>query len=358
MYADLDYAKAAGANVVRVDVGWATVESDGPGILTPWYSKRLDLFMAAARKRGLKVIALLFTTPCWASSAPDALKQNCQGDWWGRGVGWYPPSNVADYAKFVRFITASYGSELAAIEIWNEPDQPGGKGWRTATPVEDYARLLRAAYPAAKDGDSRVPVLAGVLAGSDVTFLNALYNAGIRGNYDGIAIHPYSDPRAPDASPPRADVRFLFAAGIAATHALQAHYGDKAPIWVTEFGWSTTGVTASQQASYVTSAYRILAQLSYVEAAVVYELHDDIGGGSQDANAHYGLLQADYRAKPAYAAFVRALTQPARGRDRNRRGRKCRRRLAGRHATCATTTPTRRKIHVKPPQSAPIIRHG
>jgi hypothetical protein len=88
MQEDLSSAKSAGANVVRLDIAWATLESDGPGEFTAWYEDRLAEFMTDAHQLQLKVIGILFTTPCWASSAPASLKQGCQGDWWDRGVGW------------------------------------------------------------------------------------------------------------------------------------------------------------------------------------------------------------------------------------------------------------------------------
>lgn len=311
MSQDLNAAKSAGANVVRLDVAWATLESDGPGIFTRWYANRLATFMARAHQLGLKVIAILFTSPCWASSAPDSLKQGCQGDWWGRGVGWYPPTNAQDFGDFARFITSTYGSDLAAVEIGNEPDQPQGAYWHSSDPAADYARLLKAAYPSAKAGDSSVPVLAGSLSGSDLPFLKALYQDGIQGSYDAIAIHPYSQPASPDAAPPGGNLRWEFSAGVAAIHSLQVSSGDPTPIWVTEFGWSTVTNTPQEQASYVTQGYHILAGMSYVKAGVVYELHDDIGGGAQDAEAHYGLLNADYSPKPAYAAFASVMTVPA-----------------------------------------------
>ena len=311
MVEDLDYAQAAGANVVRVDIGWATLEENGPGQFTPWYSERLAAFMGAAAARGLKVIAILFSTPCWASSAPDSLKQGCEGDWWDAGVGWYPPANVQNYANFVRYITSQYGSELAAVEIWNEPDQPQSEYWKSTNAAADYARLLHAAYPAAKQGDPKVPVLAGSLAGSDVSFLQALYADGIGGYYDGIAVHPYSGANAPEASPAGGDVRFETAAGLQAIHALQLQHGDHTQLWVTEFGWNTVGNTAAQQASYIARGYQIFAWMPYVRAALVYELHDDIGGGVADPEAHFGLLGSDYTQKPAYSVFAAVMKAPA-----------------------------------------------
>ncbi len=245
MHQDLDAAKQAGANVVRLDVAWATLDSNGPGQLTAWYSQRLSQFMTYANQLNLKVVAIAFTTPCWASSAPDSVKQNCQGDWWSRGVGWYPPTNDAQFGDFVRYLTSTYGSSLAAVEVWNEPDQ--SNYFVSAHPADDYAQLLKAAYPAAKAGNSAVPVLAGALSGADLSFVQTLYQDGAQGYYDGLSLHSYCDgsPYATGASDPR----FEFQAGLEAMHALQSQHGDQAPLWVTEFGWSTLNVSPSDQAT-------------------------------------------------------------------------------------------------------------
>ena len=49
-------------------------------------------------------------------------------------------------------------------------------------------------------------------------------------------------------------------------------YGDAKPMWLTEFGWSTTsdswGVSAQTQADYLLRAYRMLEQDSYVQVAI------------------------------------------------------------------------------------------
>ena len=41
---ELDMAQRAGANVVRVDVSWSSLESGGKGQHSPWYVSKLDRF--------------------------------------------------------------------------------------------------------------------------------------------------------------------------------------------------------------------------------------------------------------------------------------------------------------------------
>jgi hypothetical protein len=307
---ELDLARGAGAHVVRVDVGWASLEAGGPGQISDWYAKRLDAFMDGASARGLKVIVTLMGTPCWASTAPESVRQGCRGAWWDRGVSDYPPAVAADYGAVARWLTARYGAGMAALEVWNEPNL--ARFWNTPRPSGDYARLLRAAYPAAKAGDPDVPVLAGSLAGADRPFLARLYAAGIRGSYDGLAIHPYGESRA----------------GTRAIRAAQLAAGDRAPIWVTEFGWTSCRgasgcVSERAQADDTARAFQALGRMPYVKAATAYDLRED-GTDPSAFEDNFGLVNRDFSPKPAYAAVRAVLLHAAGARARAARRAKAR----------------------------------
>jgi polysaccharide biosynthesis protein PslG len=295
---ELDMARDLGANLIRVDVAWGNIEWDGKGKHSNWYVPKLDRFMDGASARGMKVVAALWSTPCWASSAPESLKQGCSEGWWGRGVASYPPNNPEDYGDIARWVTSRYGSKLAALEVWNEPNLENKFFLRSDDPAGAYATLLRAAYPKAKAGDGSVPVLAGSLAGADKAFLALLYARGIRGSYDGLAVHPYADPTW---------------SGLEAFRAVQQAAGDNAPVWATEFGWSTAttgwGVNEQAQANHLRSAIAGLDQLSYVQAASVYNLRDK-GTVQSSMEDNFGLVRRDFSAKPAYRAVQEALGAP------------------------------------------------
>lgn len=145
---ELDLLVAAGANTVRIDIGWSTLELAGKNQRDQAYVQKADTFFAHARARGLKAIVTFFTTPCWASSAPPEVKQDCAGAWWDRGVGYYPPANVADFADAAAWVAQRWGDDMAALEIWNEPNY--NHWFRSAAPATDYAAMLRAAYPRIK----------------------------------------------------------------------------------------------------------------------------------------------------------------------------------------------------------------
>jgi hypothetical protein len=291
---ELDLAHQVGSNVVRVDVGWSSLETLGKGQYSDWYVTKLDRFVTGADARGMKVVASMLSTPCWASSAPSSLKQNCAGTWWDRGVTWYPPTDPDDYGDAARWLTARYGTKLAALEVWNEPAITSNRFWISPDPAAAYAALLRAAYPGAKAGNAQVPVLA-TLDGTDPAFLGAIYDDGARGSYDGLAAHPYGD-------------RDL--SGLKALHDLQVRKGDSAPIWVTEFGWHTgtsqNSVNSDTQADRILEQFNGLAALSWVHSAITYELRDE-GTDASYQEDNWGLVKRDFSPKPSLAALTTAM---------------------------------------------------
>jgi hypothetical protein len=307
---ELDLALFAGATAVRVDVQWSSLETGGKGTRSGWYLDKLDRFMAGAERRGLRVIAVLWSTPCWASTAPDAVRQNCEGEWWQRGVDRYPPRNASDYADVAAFVARRYGSTLAALEVWNEPNLDEGTFWKAHDKPAAYAALLRAAYPAVKAANTDVAVLAGALAFADRSFLEALYAEGIQGSYDGISLHPYNEWRHPGDRWRPEWRKYTFLPGLEWIRAAQQQVGDRAPLWITEFGWTACReggwcVSEAQQAEYLRAAFHILEGLDFVEAAIVYNLRDKGTDAGKESN--WGVVRRDFSPKPAYAALTASL---------------------------------------------------
>lgn len=309
---ELDLAKAAGSTVVRVDVVWGSLETEGKGRFEATYVERLTRFMNGARARGMKVVATLWSTPCWASTAPAELRQGCAGAWWDRNVGAYPPRDPQDYADIAQWLTRRYGRSLAALEIWNEPNNTTtDRFWQARSKAAAYARLVKAAYPAAKRGNPRVPVIAGALSFADRAFLQRLYAYGIEPYEDGISIHPYNEWRDPtDPWDPRY-TKYTFAQGIAWIRDAMLAAGDRSQVWVTEFGWSTGlgnrwTVSDADQALFIGKAFALLAGLDYVAEATVYNLVAT-SGDPFSFEGGFGLLNPDYSPKPAYAALTKAL---------------------------------------------------
>jgi hypothetical protein len=290
-------ARALHAQVVRIDVPWSVLEPRGPGQIEPSAQAFLDRLVGDAAAGGMRVIVTADNTPCWASSAPSSLLRKCAPGGSSRADAW-PPTDPSAYASFVAYLAARYGTRLAAIEVWNEPDQANEDYFAGPEKPQRYAAILRAAYPAIKQANAGVPVLAGSLVGSNGVFLRALYAAGIKGYYNGLAVHFYN----------------LTLGSLRAIHETQLANGDDTPLWLDEFGWSSCWprhktqqeqacVTPKVQATNITNTFRSLARTPYIAAEVLYKLE-----GS--ASENFGVLGEHGAHKPAFVALSRVLLSP------------------------------------------------
>ena len=94
--------------------------------------------------------------------------------------------------------------------------------------------------------------------------------------------------------------------GYREVRATMAAYGDAKPIWLTQFGWSTTtlpgqGVSPETQADYLTRAYECLEQDPYVEVAMWFSLRNQ--SGDDTWRGQLGMMSRNFTPKPAYDAL-------------------------------------------------------
>lgn len=316
----LDRAQAAGAQLVRVDVGWASFEPTAKGQYDQSYLNRLDSVVSKAEARGIKVLVTVWETPCWASSAPDDLKQSCTGSWWSRGVQRYTPTNPQDYADGLAYLVRRYGTRIAGYEVWNEPNDAAY--YKSPDPIGTYASLLRTAYPAAKAANPDATIVGGSLSYADNVWTQGLYDRGVKGSFDAWSIHPYTEDRSP--LDPGSDqwIKASFIRGVPLVHDVMVQNGDNKPLWLTEFGYSTCTVRdaaawqncvdPSVQADWLKQAYNAMASWDYVAVGVWFKLQDT-SADTSDRNANYGLLNYDGSEKLSYAAYRDAAAALAQG---------------------------------------------
>ncbi|MFJ9314446.1 cellulase family glycosylhydrolase [Pimelobacter simplex] len=284
--------RAAGSHWVRVDVGWSTLEPDGPGPFAQWYVDLIDDVLAGARANGLEVILSFWLTPPWASAS---------------GSLHAPPDDPQDYARALGRAAERWSGQVAAWEIWNEPNFDG---FFTGADPATYTRLLCAAYPAVKEHDSS-PVLLGGLMYNDDGWLRRAYQAGAQDCFDALATHPYVGPS--DAAPDTPAVGAVWRlTHTPAMRAVMDEWGDQRKrIWVTELGWSSgtdnegnpwdRPVTPRQQARYLRQAVELIRdRYPYVGPIIWYR---DVDGRSASYQDGFGLLTAGLRPKPALRAF-------------------------------------------------------
>jgi hypothetical protein len=295
--AAIEQARAIHAKVVRTDVPWSALDPTGPGAFEPRALAFMDRLVGDAAADGIRVIMVAYSTPCWDSTAPAPLLSKCHPGEVSEANSW-PPTNAADYAAFVAFLAQRYGAHLAAIEIWNEPDQANELYFAGPEKARRYAAILKASYPAIKHANPSVPVLAGSLVGSNGVFLRALYAAGIKGYYNGLAVHYYN----------------LTLGSLRSIREVQLANGDHTPLWLDEFGWSDcyprektqqeqACVTEKTQAANLTNVFRSLTRAPYLAAAVSYKLRDS-------REEYFGALTIAGAHKAAFGALAKVLASP------------------------------------------------
>lgn len=271
-----------------------------------------------------------------ASSAPQNLHQPVFNDGTdipgpGKGIN---PNNY--WARFVFDIVARYkpggwlatqegwpeGTGVSHWEMWNEPDY----GFFWSGTVEEYFRLLKVGYLAAKFADPDCTVLVGGLANYFDEYWFPRLLQTIEEDPDRTANNWYFDIAATHMYHRSKDTweQAERISGLLRQHGL----GDK-PIWINESGvpvwddypgptWdphSPLRATMEEQAAYVIQNY---AYGLYAGAEKVFHfmLHDDCGNGP-DAHDAYGLFRntedapcypSDGRARPSYTAYRVAAT--------------------------------------------------
>jgi hypothetical protein len=292
----LDLMAQTGMGWVRIDAHWTDLQPRSPG---RWNAKQLavlDTSIDLARQRGLQVLITFLGTPGWAGGGRDGLALPA------------PPSR---YATALAYLADRYRGEVAAWEVWNEPNSEDFA--RGADPV-GYTRLLQAAYPAVKAVDATALVVFGGTMYNDADFVAAAYAAGAKDSFDVMATHPYPAPS--DAAPTSEDDGTIYTMGhVRAVRQVMTDYGDTAkPVWFTEVGWSThpnegdeegyeRGVTDQEQADHLVDTLRLVAaDLPYVDHVFWYAERDRQSGAAQIAN--FGLLTKTLEPKAAAQALT------------------------------------------------------
>ena len=141
--------------------------------------------------------------------------------------------------------------------------------------------------------------------------------AGGLGLADAYGVHPYPSPSdlAPGSAGGPAAHRFL---GLQAMIDVLAIFGQpKAPLWISEIGWSVhetrsapwlRGVDVTEQADYLGQAVDIVrSYFPTVRGITWYTARDREVGNTHERS--FGLFDRDLEARPAAAALLEASTR-------------------------------------------------
>ncbi len=240
---------------------------------------------------------------------------------WARPAGYDPavvgpPADPATYASFVGAVAGRYCGRVRAIEVWNEQNLAYEWG-NEPLDAAKYMNLLRAAHGAIKAACPGTLVISGALtptgapppaAVDDFTYLQQMYNNGLRNYADAIGVHPSGFNIPPNlyytqacAYIQQTNATFLgpcnsphhswtFRSTLEGTRAIMVQNGHSgAKLWVTEFGWavgSGSSVpesygyardnTREEQASWTSQAFSMARDSGYVGGMFLWNLNFSI----------------------------------------------------------------------------------
>jgi hypothetical protein len=256
--ATLDEIRSLGADMIKVQVNWATVAPGGrrkprgfdganPAEYPGW--ARYDAVLSDAKARGLKVMfALAPPAPGWATPT--------RGD--REGV---TRPNAREFGRFAEAAARRFPG-VDVWTLWNEPNHPGHlypqstKGGRPVAPGLYHALVRAAVKGLERGGAGRDPILFGELLPigksssgpkrnlKPLRFLRAFFRGKPLSGLDGFAYHPYTRPAGPLSPEPSSDDATIRSLGrvfrvLDAARGSGRIKGPKLPLWNTEFGFQT-----------------------------------------------------------------------------------------------------------------------
>ena len=317
--AEHDSVRRLGVRWLREELRWSEIE---PRRGT-FDDRRYDRLVTLAARRGIRILPLLYLTPGWLSPEPRGL----------------PPS-LSAWGRYVEHVVRRYGPggtfwrthpeldgrlAMRTFEVWNEPYLAyfSTGGIRPAR----YAQLVRSSIEAGRRAKADVAFLASMEteyhddAGTPRNWAQDVFAAdpGLGKLLGGVAVHPYSQVGPADRSGPRRS-QFARIEDILTT-IRRNKVTTRAPLWITELGWSTCSarpacVDRDDQRRYWADALRLTREGTLrpaVGGLFVYSLHDLGAAEPDDPLGSFGLLGPDGSRKPAWDVVREAADAVRRG---------------------------------------------
>ena len=275
---------ALGATMIRDDASWALIERS-PGQYT---FHNFDPYMQSLQQNNLSPLLIL--------DYSDHFYDNNQTP--------YDASGLQAFAHYARALVLHYGSQLKTVEVYNEFNGTLSSGPCARQPA-CYVNLLRATYQAVKAVRPDVTVVGGAAFMDDTHWFSQVFADGGLNYMDVVSDHPYTDLyiASPEVQGLEGKMQGL------QTLIKKYNHGQGKPVWMTEFGWTTSLLHVSEQtqANYLVRG-TVLSLAAGVQKLFWYDLLNDGTNGSA-VQQNFGLLnqpgsQGLYTPKPAYAAYA------------------------------------------------------
>lgn len=308
----LSLAQPLNLGWVKIQLNWRQLQPEGIGTRSNNYNTVLRNIQQA-NSRGLRILVSIAKAPDWARSTTDS-----DG----------PPDDPANLVAFVEMLILDTGSNISAIEVWNEPNLI--REWTGALEFNGggYMQLFAPVYEQVQSQASQITVLTAGLAPTDTTdvsvndrdFLWQMYGSGLADLENAvIGAHPYAWGNAPDdvcCDPIDGrgwdeEPQFFFFNTLNAYHNIMDRNGaaDR-QLWVTEFGWTSWGdlnadpleewmdyVTPSEQGTHILRAIEIGQSLDFMGTMILWNMDfaTELSVNNRDEMAGFSLV---YQSSP------------------------------------------------------------
>jgi polysaccharide biosynthesis protein PslG len=201
------------------------------------------------------------------------------------------PEGIDAFSKYTREVATHLGSP--AVEVFNEFNNPPMNKGACGLTAECYLPLLKSSAEKVRATSPTTKIIGPSIAHKDDAWLTALYQAGGLEYLDAITFHPYDS--APENGP-----EFLIESLQQAVDRIKEYNdGQSKPIWITELGVSTAGVTEQDQANYLVRAEAI-SLANGVEKFYWYDLVNDESDPTHH-EGNFGLLRQTSETVPVFA---------------------------------------------------------
>ena len=207
--------------------------------------------------------------------------------------GTLPVNNLPAWSEYVSEVVKHAKGKIHYWEVWNEP--PNGTG-RDQT-AADYARIVMAAYDAAKAADPTCRI--GIAAKSvHVNYLDQAIAAGAKGHFDYVTLHPYEVMNGIAANTGMEAVYMSIVPTVRKMLAVRDPAKVNVPVIFTELGCDAKkGLNVQAQA--LVKAYA----MGIAEGVTTINWFEAMDGDS----GPMGLLQGNGTPRPAYMAMAQMI---------------------------------------------------
>jgi hypothetical protein len=320
---DLKKLSSAGFGWQKTLFQWRYIEPERKGKFD-WSES--DRIVQASKAAGVKILARLDQQPAW--SRADRTQKNA------------PPDNYQDYADFVSALVTRYSSSssigrIDAIQIWNEQNLNNEWGGAAINQqqAQDYVKLLKLSYEAAKAADPSVTVITGGVAQTgtdnddarpDDVYVRWMYEAGAKPYFDVLGSHGHGYKAPPTVSPDEAESnqtwgghRFFVFRRVEDMRQIMVDNGDgDKQIWLLEFGWTSDTVNQAyawhrvseeEKGDNLVGAYKWAAEhwAPWIGVMCLWTMPDP-GWQPQDEKYWWAILNPDGSSRPAYDRLLKA----------------------------------------------------